>query len=181
MKELLLRSRPMTKEIMETLEAKGLVNHLAPSRKVLETPENEVGVEYLNSNDQKFGPHTLICVGFNRSIVNMGYHSDKEEFILVNEGRRQKPLILVIGLHPVEAFQELVAAGRLTIDDILAIELKFNDPELSFFTMNSRTPHCEWTTPGAGLPSIFYVTESRDLDARTVDMGDYALKVAYLP
>jgi hypothetical protein len=41
------------------------------------------------------------------------------------------------------------------------------------------TPHCEWTVPGPGPASVFYVTEPSDLDVRPIDMGDYSLKIAY--
>jgi hypothetical protein len=178
MKELCLKVRPMTEDVMKILEEKGLIRRLMPTQKVLSTPEKEIGVEYLYSTDLKFGSHMLICVGFNRSLVDVAYHSDKEDFILINEGRQQKPLILVIGLHPEEDFQKLVTTGHLTENDIWAIELKFNDPELSFFTMNGFTPHCEWTLPGSGPASIFYVSEPRDLDANHINMGDYVLKIS---
>lgn len=178
MTELRIKVRPMTQDVIEILEGKGLIRRLMPTQKVLSTPEKEIGVEYLYSTDVKFGPHMMICVGFNRSIVDMAYHSDKEDFILINEGREQKPLILVIGLHSEEKFQKLVSTGQLTEDDIWAIELKFNDPDISFFTMNGFTPHCEWTTPGVGPASIFYVSEPRNLDANHINMDDYHLKIS---
>jgi hypothetical protein len=178
MKELGIDVRPMTEGVMNILEQKGLIHRLMPSQKVLSTQYNEIGVEYLYATDRKFGPHTMICVGFNRSVVDMAYHSDNEDFILINEGREQKPLILVIGLHRADAFQELVSSGQLSVDDIWAIELKFNDPKVSFFTMNGFTPHCEWTTIGAGPASIFYVSEPRDLDVNHINMGDYELKIS---
>lgn len=171
--------RPMTEEIMQMLEEKGLVQRFRPTEKILRTPEEEVMVENTYSTDPKYGPHMLICVGFNRSIVDIAYHSDKEDFILINEGRQQKPLILVIALHKEKELQELISQSRLTNDDFLAIDLKFNDPNLSFFIMNGHTPHCEWTIPGAGPASVFYVTEPRDLDANHIHMGDYDLKIRF--
>jgi hypothetical protein len=170
--ELVLLVRPMTEDVMELLEGKGLIQRLVPTEKVLLTPENEVGVDYTYSTDPKFGPHMLIC-------VDLAYHSDKEDFILINEGRQQKPLILLVGLYKVKEFEELVSTNSLAQDDILALELKFNHPSLSFFTMNGFTPHCEWTTPGKGPASIFYVTEPRDLDANHIDLGDYTIKINY--
>jgi hypothetical protein len=177
--ELVLLVRPMAEDVMELLEGKGLIQRLSPTENVLLTPENEVGVDYTYSTDPKFGPHMLICVGFNKSVVDLAYHSDKEDFILINEGRQQKPLILLVGLHKAKEFQELVSTNGLTQDDILALDLKFNDPSLSFFTMNGFTPHCEWTTPGNGPASVFYVTEPRDLDANHIHMGDYTIKINY--
>ena len=90
-------------------------------------------------------------------------------------------LCLVIGLHPEPEFQRLVSTGQLTEDDIWALELKFNDPRLSFFTMNALTPHCEWTVPGEEPANVFYVTEPSSLDMRLIDMHDYSIKIDYSP
>lgn len=177
MKELRLRVQPMTEKAMSVLEEKGLVRRLLPPSAVLDAPEGSVAVERVYTTDPRFGTHMLICAGFNKSTLELAVHSDNEEFLLINEGREQKPLILVIALHRLEEFQRLVATGRLTEDDIWALELKFNDPRLSFFTMNGFTPHCEWTVPGPGPASVFFVTEPSDLDVVPLDMGDYDLEI----
>jgi hypothetical protein len=179
MKEINIRIRPMTEGVIKVLEDKGLISRFMPTAKVLSTPEKEIGIEYLYTTDPKFGPHMVICVGFNRSYVDMAYHNDNEDFILINEGRQQKPLILIIGLYHEKEFQTLISTGQLTEDDIWAIELKFNDPKVSFFTMNGFTPHCEWTIAGTGSASIFYVSEPRNLDTNHIHMGDYELKISF--
>jgi hypothetical protein len=179
MKELSLTVRPVTEEAMSALEERALLQRLLPSSGVLKVPEGAVEVERTYTTDPQFGSHMLICVGFNRSKVELAIHPDNEDFILINEGREQKPLILVIGLHPEPEFQRLVSTGQLTADDIWALEMKFNDPRLSFFTMNGFTPHCEWTMPGPGPASVFFVTEPSGLDLRPISMGDYTLKIAY--
>jgi hypothetical protein len=181
MKELTLKVRPVTEEAMAALEARGLLQRLLPSSEVLEAPEGEVRVERVYTTDPRFGPHMLIGVGFNKSKVELAIHLDKEDFILINEGREQKPLILVIGLHPQPEFQRLVSTGQLTADDVRALEMKFNDPRLSFFTMNGFTPHCEWTIPGPGPANVFFVTEPGDLDIHPINMGDYTLRIVYSP
>jgi hypothetical protein len=179
MKELVIKVRPVTEDIMLFLENKGLLNRLLPTKDILSTPENEIGVNRVYQTDPKFGSHMMICVGFNRSLADMAFHSDNEDFILINEGRYQKPLILVIGLHTQQEFQKLVSNQQLTTDDIWALDLVFNDPRLSFFTMNGFTPHCEWTIPGKDPASIFYVTEPDCLDANKIDMGEYKLEIIY--
>lgn len=179
MRELTLQVRPMTEEVMSSLERRGLLRRLMPPPGVLQAPEGSVAVERIYSADAQFGAHMLICAGFNRSTVELAIHSEREEFLLINEGREQKPLILVIALHPEEELRRRIAAGDLTADDIWALELSFNDPRLSFFTMNAFTPHCEWTVPGPGPASVFFVTEPAGLDVRLIDMGDYTLKIAH--
>lgn len=64
-------------------------------------------------------------------------------------------------------------------DDVLALELKFNDLLVSFFTMNAHTAHCEWTILGDGPANVFYVTEPSDLDILRIDMKDYNLLIDY--
>jgi hypothetical protein len=181
MRELRLQVRPVTEEAMSTLEERGLLRRLLPPPGVLQAPEGSVAVERISTTDARFGAHMLICVGFNRSTVELAVHSDNEEFLLINEGREQKPLILVIALVSEPELRRRASTGELTVDDIWALELKFNDPRLSFFTMNALTPHCEWTVPGPGPASIFYVTEPSDLDMSPLDMGDYNLEIAYSP
>jgi hypothetical protein len=178
MRELHIHVRRMTDEVMKTLEERGMIRRFRPSRQALSAPQGEIGVEYLYATDARYGPHTVICVGFNRSVVDMAYHSDCEDFILINEGRSQKPLILIIALHSAQDFLKLVSTGRLTTEDVWAVELVFNDPNLSFFTMNARTPHCEWTIPGGEPASVFYVEEPHDLDSNHLNMGDYQLNIS---
>ena len=181
MKELTLKVKPVTEEAMLALEERGLLQRLLPTEDVLHVPEGEVKADFLYTTDPQFGSHTLICAGFNRSRVEMATHSDNEEIFLINEGRAQKPLILVIGLHPEPEFSKRLSTGQLTEEDIWALELKFNDPRLSFFTMNAQTPHCEWTIPGPEPANVFYVTEPSSLDMRMIDMQGYTIEIDYSP
>jgi hypothetical protein len=181
MKELTLKVKPVTEEAMLALEERGLLQRLLPTENVLHVPAGEVRADYIYTTDPQFGSHTLICAGFNRSRVELATHSDNEEILLINEGRAQKPLILVIGLYPEPTFTKLLSSGQLTEEDVWALELKFNDTRLSFFTMNALTPHCEWTTPGLEPANVFYVTEPSSLDMRMIDMHGYTIDIDYLP
>lgn len=181
MKELTLKVKPVTEEAMLALEERGLLQRLLPTEDVLHVPEGEVKADTIYTSDPQFGSHTLICAGFNRSRVEMATHSDNEEIFLINEGRTQKPLILVIGLHPEPEFSKLLSTGQLTEEDIWALELKFNHPRLSFFTMNAQTPHCEWTIPGPEPANVFYVAEPSSLDMRMIDMHGYTIDIDYSP
>jgi len=179
MRELVLEVRPVSEEAFSILEERGLLQRLLPPSEVLEVPEGGVAVERIYTTDDQFGSHMLICVGFNKSNTELAFHPHEEEFLLINEGREQKPLILVIGLHLEEEFQKLVSTGQLKADDLWALEMKFNDPCLSFFTMNASTPHCEVTVPGPGPASVFFVTEPSRMSKCPIDMGDYSLTIAY--
>ena len=152
-----------------------------PSRRIVDAAPGTIEVDRVYETDPVFGSHMLICAGFNKSTVDLAYHSDQEDFLLINEGRDQKPLILVIVLKTKAEFQHLISTQGLTSEAFLALELMFNDPRLSFFTMNSHTIHCEWTVPGAEPANIFYVTEPSNLDIQPVSLSDYLIKIDYIP
>lgn len=179
--ELTLKVQPLTEEIIEDLERRNLIKRFRPSQRIIHAAPGTIEVDRVYETDLVFGSHMLICAGFNKSTVDIAFHSDQEDFLLINEGRVQKPLVLVIALKSETEFKELVSDQGLTSEDILALELKFNDPRLSFFTMKSRTLHCEWTVPGPGPANVFYVTEPSNLDMQTVSLGDYTIKIDYIP
>ena len=57
-------------------------------------------------------------------------------------------------------FEEKVKTGRLSAADLVMIECRHNDPEVSFFAMRADVPHGEAIVPVAGKPApSFYVTE----------------------
>jgi len=179
MKELTLQVVPMTEERMLALEERGLIQGFLPAGMEEAPAKSGVEVDVIYATAPLFGPHTLIRVEFDRSTVELAYHSDREDLLLLNGGARQKPLILVIALHPADDLKRRIAQGRLSADDIWALELKFNDPRLSFFTMNAFTVHCEWTPPGPEARNVFFVTEPKDLDMHAVDLGEYAVRVTH--
>ena len=76
-------------------------------------------------------------------------------------------------------FEEKVKTGRLSAADLVMIECRYNDPEVSFFAMRADVPHGEAIVPVAGKPApSFYVTESRDLPLDVIDLRKYRLRVA---
>ena len=178
--EITLKVQPLTEEIIEDLERRNLIKRFRPSQRIIDAAPGTIEVDRVYETDPAFGSHMLICAGFNKSTVDLAFHSDQEDFLLINEGRVQKPLILVLVLKSETEFQELVSTQGLSSKDLLALELKFNDPRLSFFTMNSHTLHCEWTVPGPGPANVFYVTEPSDLDIQPVSLGDYSIKIDYI-
>ncbi len=55
--------------------------------------------------------------------------------------------------------------------------MRYNDPEVSFFTMLREVPHGEATAEVPGRPATFYVTEPRDMGTDLTPFGDYRLVV----
>lgn len=177
MRELRLKGIPASRELMEDLEERGLLKRLLPPKEVLNVPKDELKVVTLYTTDKRLGSHMLICVGVNRSKVALNYHPDSEDFILLNEGRKQKPLYLIIGLHPSSKLERLAESGELSEKDFVAMEMVFNDPVLSFFTMYGDTAHCEWTPSGEGSAPVFFVTEPSELSLKHCVLKDYTLSV----
>ena len=177
MRELLLKAIPVSEEIMKNLEERRLVKRLLPPRETLSVSKGEVKVTKIYATDKRWGSHKLICVAFDKSRVDVAYHPDNEDFILINNRREQKPLYLIIGIHPSTKLERLAEKGDLSEKDFIAMRMVFNDPALSFFTMHADTPHCEWTPSGEGAAPTFFVTEPSELPQRYCVLKDYSLSV----
>lgn len=144
-------------------------------------PEGECRVSNLYVSSPESGPHRLIAVASNRTNIVLGVHDQNEEF-LVFSGANQanseiycKPVYLVIALKSAEQLKEDSKSGTLNADDFVMLELIFDDPELSLFTMLGGTVHAELTCPGNGMPKVFYVTESRDISWETVPISPFEI------
>ena len=166
-----------TRETMQMLEDKGLIHRLCPGHDTHNPPLGEIEFSELYASDRKFGPHRIISVTINRMEFSaFGTHSDHEEFLLI--GREDtKPLYLLIALLEESELSQRIAAETLTADDFLLLDLVFNDPELSFFTMKKGVPHGEATSGGDGIPPTFYVTEPQDLDLIPTNFAEYGIEV----
>jgi hypothetical protein len=61
--------------------------------------------------------------------------------------------------------------------DFIALHIRYNDPQTSFFVMRSNVPHGEAIINiGKRVPS-FYVTESKNLPLDFINFHDYELKI----
>lgn len=168
----------MTKAIMEDLESRKLIIRIAPGRHDLYVPEGETQCATLYEPLDGFGPHKIMAVTVNRmSLIEFGTHPDNEDFYLIGGGTNVKTLYLVIALCLQHELEEKISTGTLSPDDFIALTVKYNDPEVSFFTMLKNVPHGEAIGKGFGKPASFYVTESRDMTDVTIDMDRYELVV----
>ena len=156
----------MTPDIMQMLESKKLIIRMTPNR-------------YKDScciykTEEKYGSHMLIsCKSNITEPLYFGTHPGPEEFILLGDNNA-KPLYLVIATCTIDEFNQKVNAQTLSSADFLTLKVKFNDPEVSFFTMLPAAPHGEFIAKGEGEVSSFYVTESSDLGLCKTDMGLYS-------
>lgn len=174
---LYLTPQEMTPQLMEQLEREGLIRRLAPGLDDLDARPGETLGGDLYEPQEGYGPHKVITVTVNReSFAAFGTHPDNEEFWMVGESGR-RPLYLAIARMARPALEEKLRAGTVTPQDFVLLEMKYNDPQVSFFVMRAGIPHGEAVAPGTGAPPSFYVTESRDLPLDVMDMQGYALQV----
>lgn len=173
-----LQPRKLTKKILLDLEKRGLVVLLKPTPKIIDAPEKDC-VEPIYVSSPASGPHQLLCVRKNTTHIRLTTHSDNEELIFItSQGADVKPLYVVIAKHPLPTLREKAEKGTLAADDVLALEVAFNDPETIIFTILKETPHCEITVPGPGEAPVFYVTEPASMEMRYIDLPQIAFSLA---
>jgi hypothetical protein len=164
----------MTKKLLNYLEKQGLVTTLKFTRGALKARGKRGKVDLIYRTEPKYGPQKLICVGKKEQDIEMTIHGDREELLMFNmTGIRFKPLYLIIGMDKVGVFKRKISGGKFKQKDIMAIELKYNDPATSVFMMNGNVPHCEVTLPGRGQHPLFFVTEPADLSCAVIDTKNY--------
>jgi len=167
----------MTKEIMIDLEEKGLIIRLAPDSHRPEVKENESMGIAIYTSDPDFGGHKLISIAIgNDYLGNFGIHKDNEEFLLIGSNE-DKPLYLLISYLSAEDLIKKVEEGSVDSEDFICLKCRFNDPEVSFFTMLKDVPHGEASVIGPRRPPKFYVTEPTDLTVEKIDLSKYDITI----
>lgn len=163
----------MIPEVMQMLEDKGCIIRLCPGHHDLDVPESDTQVKALYECDAKYGGHKLIVVTVNRTTMPFfGTHPDVEDFLLVGDPKT-KPMYLVIALCTKDELDRKIKSKVLREDDFITLKVKYNDPEVSFFSMLKDVPHGECIGLGEGKPASFYVTEPVNLTLKATDMVDY--------
>jgi hypothetical protein len=176
MKTIKLKPVKITKKLLTRLERRGLITTLKFTAGALKAPGKRGRVDLIYRTGPQYGPQKLICVGKKDQAIEMNVHGDKEELLVFNTtGMKFKPLYLIIAMDKLGVFKGKIRGGKLGQKDIMAIELKYNDPATSVFMMNGGVPHCEVTLPGRGQHPLFFVTEPADLSFEVIDTKDYKL------
>ena len=174
MKTIRLKPVRVTKQLLRRLEQRGLITTLKATPGCLK----ESRVDLIYKTAEKYGPQKLICVGKMDLNIQMTVHGDKEELlILTSTPKKYKPLYLIVAMDKINVFRKKVKNGALKAKDIMAIELKYNDPATSIFMMNGNVPHCEVTVAGRGQHPLFFVTEPAELSFKIIDTQNYKLEM----
>ncbi len=162
--------------VMAMLEDMKLINRFFPSKEMYNSIDDNDRIETEYISDPCYGSHKLICIRKNTTELNLTAHPDNEEILLINPSEfKFKPLYFIIGLEKHLLLEEKIRTNTISPDNILAIKMKYNDPETSFFTVLRGTPHWEATCVGEGLAPVFFVTEPSDLKMDYIALEPYNL------
>lgn len=179
MKAIKLKPIGCSWKIFRRLEKKGLIRTLTPTARILKHLRRNGLVDTVYSSPVEYGTHKLICVRSDDSVnIRLNFHPHNEEFLIINNTVfKLKPLYLIVGLHNYKQIEKKAHKGTLRTKDFLMLRLRYNDHRTSIFTMLKGTPHCEISAPGKGKPSVFFVSEPRDLPMRYLDLSGYSITV----
>ena len=174
-KTLKLKPVDATDKILLRLERRGLIRTLRPTAKILRRASRYGLADTIYSSPAGYGTHKLICVrSDNAGRITLNSHPHHEEFMLINNtGLKLKPVFMIIGLHGHKEIKRKVKASSLTARDFILLRFKYNDPKTCVFTMLRDSLHCEFSEPGPGRPSIFFVSEPTNLPMHHFDAAGY--------
>ena len=165
-------------KVFKFLEKKGLISVLKPTDKALKTRTKTGTVDILYTSNKRFGSHRLMCIGKRTKKVQLCYHFDNEDFIFINPGNIDyQKLYLVFALDKIDVFSKKLSKNLLSSKDFVAVEIVYNDPSLSFFTMLKKTVHCEVVKDEDKQHPVFFVTESSDLKNNKIKHKDLTITV----
>ena len=170
-----------TPEIMQQLEDAGLILRLTPARHRRLLPDGEACGDLVYESKPEYGPHRLLAVTAGRyDLSRFGSHPDNEELLLIG-APSARPLYFVLAWKKHDEFVNALSAGRVTENDFVCLRLRFNDPDVSFFTLLGDVLHDTVILEDeyGDIPS-FYVTECSRMGVRLVNPGKVIIKeVAY--
>lgn len=151
-------------KVFNMLEKKGLIRTFKPTEKALSAKTKTGTVDILYTSKKEFAAHRLMCIGKRTRNIQFCYHQDNEDFIFLNPLNIDfEKLFLVFAFDKIDVFLKKLSKDSLKSGDFLALEVVYNDPSLSFFTMLKKTVHCEVALNENKQHPVFFVTESSEL------------------
>ena len=165
-------------KVFKFLEKKGLISVLKPTDKALKTRTKTGTVDILYTSNKRFGSHRLMCIGKRTKKVQLCYHFDNEDFIFINPGNIDyQKLYLIFALDKIDVFSKKLSKNLLSSKDFVAVEIVYNDPNLSFLKKKKKTVHCEVVKDEDKQHPVFFVTESSDLKNNKIKHKDLTITV----
>jgi hypothetical protein len=176
MSVLSLTPLPATPAHFEDLEARGLIVRLAPGNHAIPVGPGEAIGRPVYQAEASHGGHMLLACTINQpGFQRFGWHEVPEEFLLIGHPDCE-PLYLAFFLGKKDALQHKITERSLRARDFLCLQMRFNDPECSFFTMNPQVPHGECVARSSERPPSFYVTEPSGTTLCRPEWGEYTIE-----
>ncbi len=164
MKKIIIKPVKPSAEVFRMLEKKGLIRTLKPTKKCVETKTKTGTVDILYTARNCYGGHRLMCIGKRTKFVQFYYHKDNEDFLFLNpQNTDYQKLYLVFAKDKIYTFSAKLRNETLTGKDFTALEIEYNNPDFSFFTVLKNTVHCEVVADENKQHPVFFVTESSKL------------------
>lgn len=177
-KEIILKPVKASTKLFNKLEKLNLIKTMTPPKEIINTRTKTGAVSTFYKTQDVFGTHTLLCVGKRTTDIGFSYHDDNEDLILINPlNLKFKKMYLVVSYLKKDEFLKKYNDEKITNKDLLAIELEFNNPKLSFFTVLKQTVHCEVTQDKKGQHPIFFVAEPSMLVDNKISNDLYNFKI----
>ena len=178
-KTIFIKPVEMTKEVMESLEQKGLITRIVSGAFSKDPGDDPFCDVVIHSSDIKSGAHEFCSACNNREQVDeLLAHSDHEEVFFIGP-EDAKPLYLIFSFLSLEAFNKKVQEGTLSDEDFITLRVKFNDLEVSLFTIRKGVVHVEFVQPGSNAaPPSFFFSSGNSLTHERVCFGDYKFDVS---
>jgi len=121
----------------------------------------------------EYGGHKLLSVGVNVVWPKLFHiHPDKEDVFLFSS-EKTKPLYFIFAYDSLNIFKEKLCTKTLNENDFIIVEMVYNNPKFSYFTVNANVLHGEYTISGKGKNPVFFVTEPTDLAMTVIDLDKY--------
>lgn len=156
-------------KIFNFLERKNLISVLKPTEKALKTKKKNGAVDVLYTSRKSFGGHRLMCIGKKNTKVQLCWHSDNEDLFFLNPlNMDYRKLYLIFALDKLDVFNKKFLKNNLKDKDFIAVEVSYNNPNLSFFSILKKTVHCEIIESKIESEikkqhPVFFVSESSEL------------------
>ena len=178
-KQFILKPQKISLKLLRELASKGVIGLLEPSKAILSDVQAD-SVDTMYSSHGDYGSHKMICVRKNATEIRLTTHPENEEVIFINYNGSNcfKPLYLIIATCNVYEFEKKIIGNNLTENDLLAIEVNYNDSLCSYFTINKQVPHCEVTIKGEGEAPVFFVTEPTEMTMAYVNEGEFVFQIS---
>ena len=165
MQNIILKPIKATKKVFDLLEKKKLIKTFKPTENTVTTKKRNGCVDILYTSRKSFGAHRFMCIGKKNKKVQLCYHLDNEDLFFLNpQNTEYAKLYLVFALDKIDIFNKKLKKEVLKNKDFITVEVCFNDPNLSFFSVLKGTVHCEVVDKNdIRQHPVFFVSESSEL------------------